>query len=421
MAEKNSRASVGSSQRRNNGRSHRRARGHGNGPRKAKETADGPEKRPTRTRTEQPVYKVVIRRLPPTLPEQVLRETLKPYEQDFEWSSFEAGKVVSSGERRSRPSRCYISFRKPEGMRAFVSAYDGHRFIGADRQEFRAQVMRAPLQRVPDRRAAPRSRDKLTDTLDDDDDYKAFVAALATPAPLVEDKDIIDPANTPLIEYIKEIRAKQEAKNKAKAAKKQAEKAKDQEEKRKAAQAKADAAAERAAAAKKATGKGKSKDKSAKVKSEVADNSQDAEDGWTKVKGGGEKKISKSRVEDKKVEEKSKSAKSKDAPVVSKSTATKDTTKVATTKDAASTKDANKTVGKDARPAKSGDRPASTKSKAGVKESGTAKAKEGGTARGKRPAANTRKPNKASDGPIIDTSGPTPAESAAAAVAKAGR
>ena len=71
---------------------------------------------------------VVIRRLPPNLPEEVLMKVLAPFLDNVDFSYFTTGDP--SLEKNSF-SRCYLNFKDRESMKDFSKRFDGHRFRNA--------------------------------------------------------------------------------------------------------------------------------------------------------------------------------------------------------------------------------------------------------------------------------------------------
>ncbi|ORY85578.1 Smg-4/UPF3 family-domain-containing protein [Protomyces lactucae-debilis] len=185
--------------------------------------------------------RIVVRHLPPTLPEDVFTSTFERYSElkKVESITYLQGKMPKQKTKQPRASRAYIKFRRQEDLAAFMKAFKGHVFVNGEGHEFMAQVELAPLPKAHNTGASG-SQDALMGTLADDPDYLAFLNPPEQPA-VEESSEPADPRVTPLIEFLRAQKVKNDAKQKIK----KAEKAKLQEEKRQAAQDLADAATEK--------------------------------------------------------------------------------------------------------------------------------------------------------------------------------
>ena len=196
--------------------------------------------------------KLVIRRLPPTLPEDVFKKSIQAWEKSYDWLQYVPGKPASSKIKGDRHGRAYLSFTKTADLQDFWKNYNGHIFLSSSDVEYKAQVEFAPYQKVP--KAPPaKQKDALSGTLEQDPDYLAFVEGLNAPVEPFKPEPVQTNKITPLIEHLRVQRAKNDAKAKAKKAKTAATKAKAQEEKKTAAQELADATTAKVAAAKEKT------------------------------------------------------------------------------------------------------------------------------------------------------------------------
>ena len=72
--------------------------------------------------------KVVVRHLPPALPEHVLRKLLEPYMDQVNLFYYAKG---DPGMEKFWYARCYLSFQSSESMVKFARDFDGHRFRNA--------------------------------------------------------------------------------------------------------------------------------------------------------------------------------------------------------------------------------------------------------------------------------------------------
>ncbi|PHZ16910.1 uncharacterized protein RHIMIDRAFT_188390, partial [Rhizopus microsporus ATCC 52813] len=74
--------------------------------------------------------KVVVRRLPPLLQEDVLMEAVKPWinEQTTDYSFFVPGKIPKSKGKENIFSRAYFHLKTMEAVIAFHQGFDGRPF-----------------------------------------------------------------------------------------------------------------------------------------------------------------------------------------------------------------------------------------------------------------------------------------------------
>ncbi|KAJ3369799.1 hypothetical protein HDU91_006802 [Kappamyces sp. JEL0680] len=152
-----------------------------------------------------PKTKVVIRRLPPNLPEPVFQSSVEKWSPSF---------VLQTA---------YIVFDQPDALLAFHKDYDGHVFIDSKGTQYRATVEFAPFQKSVDP-AKKKRIDSRKNTLDEDAEYMAFLESLKAPSKesdLAVDKNDVEylmskkdeqPKVTPLLEAIKHEKAKKAAK-----------------------------------------------------------------------------------------------------------------------------------------------------------------------------------------------------------------
>ncbi|OZJ03328.1 hypothetical protein BZG36_04223 [Bifiguratus adelaidae] len=136
-----------------------------------------PRRRGPKARRSDLKTKVVIRRLPPLLPEEKLKESLKQWvsPEDYDWWCFIPGKVAKSKAKESVFSRLYLHFKSLDAVIKLHRNYDGHLFIDSKGNEHRAVVEFAPYQKIP----KPNQKvDVRQGTIDEDPDYLAFLESL---------------------------------------------------------------------------------------------------------------------------------------------------------------------------------------------------------------------------------------------------
>ncbi|EJD51954.1 hypothetical protein AURDEDRAFT_181525 [Auricularia subglabra TFB-10046 SS5] len=157
--------------------------------------------------------KVVVRRLPPNLPEDVFWDSVKPWANDdtVQWRSFVAGKISKRTIKENVPSRAYITFKTHESVAIFSREYDGHIFRDKSGRETAAVVEFAPYQKIPPTEVKP---DKYKDTLLRDAHYTHWLDELENVKKLSE-QDTLEayknganeqeskPKTTPLLEALK--------------------------------------------------------------------------------------------------------------------------------------------------------------------------------------------------------------------------
>lgn len=161
--------------------------------------------------------KVVVRRLPPNLPEsvfwtsiapwarkpdsggpteQVQRASDQPVDQQSETPNasamleqgyFVPGKLKDGSRRGIQAdsdasphtfSRAYLRFKSPEALIHFHQGFDGHLFRDAKGNEYTAVVEFAPYQKMPFDAGRRGRADALQGTIEEDADYKQFLEAL---------------------------------------------------------------------------------------------------------------------------------------------------------------------------------------------------------------------------------------------------
>ncbi|KAL5520728.1 hypothetical protein ACEPAF_2730 [Sanghuangporus sanghuang] len=174
------------------------------------------EKKPQATQS--PAHdklKTIVRRLPPNLPEDVFWQSVQPWVTDetVSWRAFYPGKIRKKHNvnKEDMPSRAYIAFRTVEKLATFSQAYDGHIFRDKTGNESFAIVEFAPFQKVPPEK---RKVDTRMGTIEQDDDFKSFLASLSTPTSKPSETETIEalvaasqppeqPKTTPLLEALR--------------------------------------------------------------------------------------------------------------------------------------------------------------------------------------------------------------------------
>ncbi|KAL7422102.1 hypothetical protein Q5752_002745 [Cryptotrichosporon argae] len=171
-----------------------------------------------------PRLKLVVRRLPPTLPEQTFWAAVAPFvEGKSGWRRYVSGRPGDAYGAHPVHSRAYVLMNDADSLLAFHRGFDGHVFRSKAGGEFQAVVEFAPVQKTPVK--AKTKADARMGTIDDDPDYLSFLESLngsgpskaaeialgsATPAPAPA-----VPTSTPLLDH---LRSKKAAKGGDKAA-----------------------------------------------------------------------------------------------------------------------------------------------------------------------------------------------------------
>jgi hypothetical protein len=150
--------------------------------------------KPRGTRHTDTAPKLVIRRLPPTLPREIFHNLIQPWEQDFVFWDFVPGKPARAPHATSRtlssPStsfltakpaqfaRAYVAFRTMEGLKGFLAGFGTTRtFIDKQGHALEAMVEFAPSQMIP----TNVERNPIEGTLASDPDFIAFCHQLHSP------------------------------------------------------------------------------------------------------------------------------------------------------------------------------------------------------------------------------------------------
>ncbi|XP_015744939.2 regulator of nonsense transcripts 3B, partial [Python bivittatus] len=155
-------------------------------------------------------FKVVIRRLPPSLTKEQLEEHLQPLPEHDYFEFF-------SNDSSLYPhmfSRAYINFKNQEDIVLFRDRFDGYVFIDHKGLEYPAIVEFAPFQKAAKKKS--KKKDAKAGTIDDDPEYKKFLESYSaddekltsTPETLLEEiearnKELIAKKTTPLLNFLK--------------------------------------------------------------------------------------------------------------------------------------------------------------------------------------------------------------------------
>ncbi|KAI8912228.1 Smg-4/UPF3 family-domain-containing protein [Powellomyces hirtus] len=134
-----------------------------------------PRKRAGQRSKNQARMKIIVRRLPPNLPEKVFESSVEKWIEDTDWWTFVSGKLAKSQAKISVFSTAYLNFKTIEVMLDFCNKYNGHVFVDGRGIESRAVVEFAPFQRIPKKK---KKRDTRVNTIEEDADYVKFLKSL---------------------------------------------------------------------------------------------------------------------------------------------------------------------------------------------------------------------------------------------------
>ncbi|KDN51831.1 hypothetical protein RSAG8_00380, partial [Rhizoctonia solani AG-8 WAC10335] len=155
--------------------------------------------------------KVVIRRLPPNLPENIFWQSVAQWvtDESSSWKLYVPGKLRTKLNRENTPSRAYVEFTTPEAIVVFNRGYNGHVFRDKQGNESAAVVEYAPYQKVPHEK---RKADAKSGTIEADEDFNSFLESLNKPAePTADVNELVvhataapaEPTSTPLLDALK--------------------------------------------------------------------------------------------------------------------------------------------------------------------------------------------------------------------------
>ncbi|WWC65819.1 uncharacterized protein I303_108441 [Kwoniella dejecticola CBS 10117] len=151
--------------------------------------------------------KLIIRRLPPTLPEEIFWKSVAAWIDDNSclWKRYIKGKA-GDGSYDAHPvhSRAYVLMASPEALVDFVKGFDGHVYKAKTGAEYRVVVEFAPVQKTPYK--AKVKVDARQGTIDEDPDYLSYMESLkAEPVkPALEvSTPVSQPTSTPLLDHLR--------------------------------------------------------------------------------------------------------------------------------------------------------------------------------------------------------------------------
>ncbi|KAF9522235.1 Smg-4/UPF3 family-domain-containing protein [Crepidotus variabilis] len=155
--------------------------------------------------------KVVIRRLPPNLPEEIFWQSVQAWISDetTNWKAYYLGKLRKKLNKENISSRAYIAFKNEELLAVFSREYDGHIFRDKSGLEYQAVVEFAPYPKIPSEKKKPDNRNA---TIEKDEDFISFLELLkatenAEPVSLdtliAATQTAPAPKTTPLLEALK--------------------------------------------------------------------------------------------------------------------------------------------------------------------------------------------------------------------------
>lgn len=117
--------------------------------------------------------KVVVRNLPPGLPEDSFKSAAEDLLKDsVTWFAYFQGK---ESLKRVVFSKAFIAFRDEQSVYTFKAKFDGHLFVSSKGTQHRCSVQYAPFQKVP---TPPKKKDAREGTIDADPDYQEFLRQL---------------------------------------------------------------------------------------------------------------------------------------------------------------------------------------------------------------------------------------------------
>lgn len=160
--------------------------------------------------------KIVLRHLPPALPQQALFEQIDSrFSGRYNWFSFRPGKT---SQKHQTYSRAYIDFKTPEDVIEFAEFFNGHVFVNEKGSQFKTIVEYAPSQRVPRNWL---KKDGREGTILKDPEYLDFLEFLGKPVENLPSAEIQlerkeaeragapkeAPIVTPLMSYVRQKRA----------------------------------------------------------------------------------------------------------------------------------------------------------------------------------------------------------------------
>ncbi|XP_068235864.1 regulator of nonsense transcripts 3B-like isoform X2 [Palaemon carinicauda] len=207
--------------------------------------------KPKREKSLASLTKVVVRRLPPSMTEEMFIESVSPLAEYDYFAFINADSSLGSNAY----SRAYINFKNMEDVYIFCDKFDGYVFIDQKGNEHPAMVEYAPFQKIP-KRSGGKKKDARCGTIDEDADYLAFLESLTKPVTITlppleavleeiqaHDRELkanngLIKVKTPLLEYIEQrkaekLRSKEEKKEERRRKELERKKAREEERKKK--------------------------------------------------------------------------------------------------------------------------------------------------------------------------------------------
>ncbi|ORX78089.1 RNA-binding domain-containing protein [Anaeromyces robustus] len=96
--------------------------------------------------------KVIVRRLPPNLPEDIFYDSISEWLDNITWKSYFPGKLSKSKAKENVFSRAYLNFKNIETLVEFFKEFDGHLYIDSKGNEYNALVEFSLYQMIPKKR-----------------------------------------------------------------------------------------------------------------------------------------------------------------------------------------------------------------------------------------------------------------------------
>ncbi|KAJ3226055.1 hypothetical protein HK099_005640 [Clydaea vesicula] len=122
--------------------------------------------------------KVVVRRLPPNLPEETFNKSIEPYKHSIIWQSYLKGKLQTNKAKVDVFSTCNLQFDNTDNLLKFYNDYNNHVFVDSKGVENKVLVELALYQKVP---KLSKKADSRCNTIDKDEDYIKFLEQLKNP------------------------------------------------------------------------------------------------------------------------------------------------------------------------------------------------------------------------------------------------
>lgn len=176
--------------------------------------------------------KVVIRHLPPALPEEVFWKTLSPWIEPTEkntaakclvtYKSYIPGKLRQTKGKVDLPSRAYLHFATVEDLVEFHQGYAQQAFRDSRGNITIPKIEFAPFQKIP---TPAKKVDPRCGTIDSSQDYQLFLKRLESPLNQETEEDSNQtnthqdstkteiPKITPLIQHLRSLRIAAQAAN----------------------------------------------------------------------------------------------------------------------------------------------------------------------------------------------------------------